>query len=114
MVKILDDVKEYCGIQETFTGFDNELLTIINDTVSTLVLLGVSDFQDTYVDANTEYPDMQNIVLEASVRHYLKLKVRFGFDPPSNQSISTMVESTLSNLVSRILYFTDGVPEEVV
>jgi len=40
-ISIFSDVKKYLGVEETFTGFDNDILIGINTAIMSLNQIGV-------------------------------------------------------------------------
>ena len=100
---ILENVKTSAGILSDNLGFNTELLMYINSAKSSLVQLGVAEF-DIPVDESTEWPNFPNDLIEDLSKHYISVKVRQTFDPVASETISRTMSATAEQLEGRIAH----------
>lgn len=106
--KILTDVKQLLGLDESYTFFDTDILIHVNTGIMNLEQLGLkSNFE---VDAGTTWSDYVGdlAVNLNAVKTYLYLFARRVFDPPSTSFANEALEKTLSELSWRIMIQKDA------
>lgn len=82
---ILDDTKKMLGIAADYTVFDIDILTNINGAFSTLTQLGLGPADGFIVEDNTVQWEafIGSNKVYSSVKMYVFLKSKLGFDPPT-------------------------------
>lgn len=102
---ILNSTKKVLGIDPAYTAFDQDILTHINATISTLQQMGlgssaevffVEDDQAVWTDFEPD-PQIMN-----HIRTYVYLKVRLYFDPPSTSFVLAAMEKQAEELEFRL------------
>ena len=82
---ILNDIKEAVGIVPEYTVFDQQLITCINSTFSTLHQLGYGPKNGFAIeDASSKWRDYVASNRLNFVRSYVIMKVHVMFDPPTS------------------------------
>lgn len=110
-ITILDSIKNYLGISEFDTAFDQEVLLHVNMAFSTLYEIGVGiDFpyrvstkDETWTGLFSDYLDCVDLIKE-----YAYLRVKILFDPPSNSFVLDSLEKTLKEAEYRIQIWLEG------
>ena len=83
--------------------FQMELLMYINTAIAVLVEMGVTQFNNVYVDDETVMPDFgTDATLESLVKVYLGLKVKTLFDPPNNATVAAALSRNLAEAEFRL------------
>ena len=100
---ILDTIKiNFTDLDDT--SFDADLIRSINATLATLTFqLGVGPEEGFIITGRNETWD--NIYTDkrlSMVEEYVKVSVQLAFDPPTNQSMISILEKTISKLEFRI------------
>ena len=100
---ILDSIKiNFTDLDDT--SFDKDLIRSINATLATLTFqLGVGPEEGFIITGRNEtwdsiYTDKRLSMVE----EYVKVSVQLAFDPPTNQSMISILEKTISKLEFRI------------
>ena len=100
---ILDTIKiNFTDLDDT--SFDADLIRSINATLATLTFqLGVGPEEGFIITGRNEtwdsiYTDKRLSMVE----EYVKVSVQLAFDPPTNQSMISILEKTISKLEFRI------------
>lgn len=122
---ILNSIKSLLGISDEDTAFDNDILVNINAAFSTLFQVGVGDKIHYFIsDETTTWDDLfdKEEDLIDFIKLYTYMKVRLGFDPPTNSFVLEAIKQQMQELEYRILlqadpsdYFTtdvDRYPED--
>lgn len=94
MSSILTDVKTYLGISSEDTHFDQDVIMHINSAISKLnqVCIGES-IPFSITDDTSEWDEIIDERYVTSVKPYVYIQTRIGFDPPLNATIlSTLKE----------------------
>ena len=104
MDNILSSIKKLLGIPTEETAFDSDIIMHINSVFMILNQLGIGPtdgftISDDYALWSDFIPDGQNIEL---VKSYMYMKVRLLFDPPTNSSVLTSMEKTISEFEWRL------------
>jgi hypothetical protein len=115
---ILKSTKMVLGVSPSYTEFDQDILTHINSTFSTLTQLGVGPAVFTITDDTTEWSDYiaDDDILLGWIRTLVHLKVRMGWDPPATSYTQTAFEKHIEQLEWRINVHRENLivePEEV-
>ena len=97
---ILEKVKTYIGVALDETGFDVELLVLINAAFSTLKQLGF--LSTIVVDETTEFPELDDEELMALVEAYVCVKPKSIFDATASPTIKAVYDSHIKEMESRI------------
>ena len=101
---ILNSTKKILGIAEDYTAFDEDIITHINTTFSTLTQLGVGPVAGFMIeDASTEWDEyLVEDFQYNSVRSYVFLRVRMLFDPPTTSYMIAAMEKQIQELEWRL------------
>ena len=104
MDNILSSTKKLLGISTEETAFDSDIIMHINSVFVILNQLGVGpsggfSISDDYALWSDFIPDGQNLEL---VKSYMYMKVKLLFDPPTNSSVLTSMEKTISEFEWRL------------
>lgn len=106
---ILNSVKRYCGIDETDTAFDAELVMNINAVMYVLTQLGVGPSTPYVVsDASQTWQDLMGTDPVGAVREYVQMRVRLLFDPPTNPQVMEAFKGQIDEFEWRILCDVDA------
>lgn len=109
---ILESIKDYCGVQEEETAFDNELLMYTNNAFAVLAHIGVGPSVPLVVNNSTVWSDLalDEKTSLAMVKTYIYLRVRRLFDAPQNSSLNTAMKETMDEFEWRLNAMAD-IPE---
>ena len=103
---IFESVKERVGGMEVFDdAFNNDILSSINSAFATLHQLGIDDKDGNPIvvtNADQKWDDFIEIEKYGWIRDYVFLKVRLTFDPPTNSTLLSSMQSQLDELTWRI------------
>lgn len=101
---ILDSTKAALGIVPTYEAFDNQVITLINTSFSTLNQVGVGPSDGFEIEDNsTEWVDyLEGNKILNMVRTYVHNDVRLMFDPPTNASAAQAMKAKNDELLWRI------------
>lgn len=105
---ILEDVKTALGILPDNLGFNYELLICINAAKTTLVHLGLTEF-DIDIDESTQWPTFPNYSVTSLARHFIILKTKQLFDPSASETISRSMDKFVMELEGRVSHEVDEV-----
>lgn len=109
---ILDSVKKNLGIGPDYTAFDNDLILLINSTLSKLNQLGVGPTEGCSIHSSSE---TWSLVYEDprlnDIPEYVYVNVRMSFDPPQ-ASVLSAFDSTKKELEWRILIAAEEIRGE--
>lgn len=102
MDSILTSIKKNLGISEEYVHFDEDIIMYINNAFFILNQLGVGPDEPFVIeDATAKWEDFTEESIE-SVKIYITLKVKEGFDPPSNGSLSGAIKEQIKELEWRL------------
>lgn len=97
---ILISTKKYLGLVETYTIFDDELITLINGVFAQLYTLGVGPSEPFEISSEGElwssFLGTNTHINEVSL--YVFLNVQLLFDPPSSSYVLTAKQTQISKL----------------
>lgn len=101
---ILQTVKKVCGLAETYTAFDPDLVMFINTAFSTLQQLGVGPLDGYFIEDETAEWDELAVPPRAlaMIGTYVTLKARNLFDPPTTSYLIDATERQIAELEWRI------------
>ena len=104
MNSILNNTKKILGIADTYTAFDEDIITHINTAFSTLTQLGVGPVEGYMIeDASDEWDDFVEDDLQYNaVRSYIFLRVRMLFDPPTTGYQLSAMENQIREMEWRL------------
>ena len=105
---ILVSVKSSLGIDETETGFDNDIIICINTVFGILNQLGIgTDDVFSINDKTTKWSEfIGNTNKYSMAKTYMNNRVRLMFDPPSTQNLIDAMNASISELESRMMLFS--------
>ena len=110
MDSILSSIKKLLGIAEEYTNFDQDLIIHINSVLMILNQIGVGPVDGYMITNQTDqwssFLTGDSIKLEF-VKSYIYLKVKLLFDPPSNPTVITAINSMIKELEWRIFSVDD-------
>lgn len=112
---ILESVKSSLGIDETETGFDNDIIICINTVFGILNQLGIgTDDVFSINDKTAKWSEfIGNTNKYSMAKTYMNNRVRLIFDPPSTQNLIDAMNASISELESRMMLFSECKNEEV-
>jgi hypothetical protein len=102
---ILKSTKKVLGIDPSYTAFDQDILTHINATFSTLQQLGFGSIAEAfYVEDDVPvWTDFEaDPMIVNHIRTYVYLKVRLLFDPPATSFVLAAMERQAEELEFRL------------
>lgn len=109
---IIDSIKEYVGISDVDSAFDQDIVLHINTVFSTLYQLGIgksspyhinTEDTATWAELFSEYSNCVDFIKE-----YTFLRVRLLFDPPTNSYIMDSLKQTIQEMEYRLLMELEG------
>lgn len=111
---ILDNVKELVGIVPSETGFDEEIITHINTAFGTLQQLGVGPVDGFEIENKdvkwSAYLGTNKIL--SMVKSYMKLRVRYLWDPPGTSFALTATKEEIREYEARLNIAVETPPRE--
>lgn len=118
MSSILNDTKKNLGIAEDYTAFDIDVMMHINGALATLNQIGIGPAEGfEIVDDTAVWTDFFGADLRLnSVKTYVYLKTRLGFDPPATSFHLAALERQIEqlewrlNVVREATAWTDPMP----
>lgn len=105
---IIEMVKDYCSVEQDELAYNVELLILINSAVTELSDVGVTEYENFEVTSATEFPTFESIEIKNLSNGYLALKVREGFDPSVNATVTQSSKDVLGELEFRIMSRYEG------
>lgn len=101
---ILKSIRKMLGPSETYTHFDNDIIMHINSAFNTLHQLGVGPEKGFYIeDESTTWDEyLKKPGLLQSVKYFVYLKVKLGFDPPANSFLVDAIQKDIKEYEWRI------------
>lgn len=114
---ILISTKKYLGLVETYTIFDDELITLINGVFAQLYTLGVGPSEPFEISSEGElwssFLGTNTHINEVSL--YVFLNVQLLFDPPSSSYVLTAKQAQISKLEYELYLTCDpDVPTQTI
>lgn len=107
---ILKSVKKLIGLGESYTPYDQDILTYINSAFSTLNQLGIGPAAGFAIEDDTTTWDafIGNDYRLSSVKTYVHIHVRLLFDPPSTSYAIAAFEKQIEQLTWRLNVTREG------
>lgn len=110
---ILKSTKKVLGLADSYTIFDQDIITFINASLSILSQLGIGPIGGFFIeDDAAEWADI-GLVPEQThlLKTFIHLKVRMLFDPPTTSYLITAMEKQIAEFEWRLSVFRE---EEVL
>lgn len=103
---ILLSIKKLLGIAEEYDWFDTDIILHINSALATLTQLGVGPTNGFYIEDLSSTWDnyLHGDPRLNLVKTYVYLKVKIGFDPPSNSATIEAINRQIGELEWRIIF----------
>jgi hypothetical protein len=110
---ILISTKKILGLDQSYTAFDQDVLTHINTAFSTLNQLGVGPVQGFFIEDETptwdDFLDMvDDVMLHNMVKTYVYLRVRLLFNPPQTSYLIEALNQQLKEFEWRLNVEREG------
>lgn len=99
---VLDDIKKMCGIEESTTEFDVDILSQTNSAFFVLYQLGVGLIDPITITETTTWDEIETTAPKQVIRDYVSLKVKRIFDPPSSSFVGEAMKERLAELEFRL------------
>lgn len=103
MESILDTIKKMLGVESEYEAFDVDIIVGINSALMALHQIGVGEEpflitgkEETWNDYFSGRPDIE------SIKTYIFLKVKMGFDPPTSSFVLEAQKELLKEYEWRI------------
>lgn len=109
VTNILEHTKIAIGVSDN--SFDDELLLLINSAVTSLIGLGVIEYNDVIVDETTEWPMIPKSHLGSVIQSYVVTKTRVIFEPSASATVVAAYDAFITRLEAHIQIITN---EEVL
>lgn len=111
MDSILDSIKKLLGITTDYDAFDQDIIMAINTSISILTQIGVTPNKDGFIITGSDetwedYLENQNEILHL-VKHFIYMKTRLLFDPPTSAILTEVMNKQLDELTFRIHIVVD-------
>lgn len=111
MDSILDSIKKLLGITSDYDVFDQDIIMAINTSISILAQIGVTPDTDGFMVSSSDetwddYLKNQNEIIHM-VKHFIYMKTRLLFDPPTSSILSEVMNKQLDELTFRIHIVVD-------
>ena len=103
MESILTSIKQQIGLTEEYTPFDANIIMEINTAFFDLNRIGVGPSEGFAIEDDTSVwtefipTDATSLVREA-IKTYIYLRVRLGFDPPTNSAVLESINKRIEQL----------------
>nr|DAS01123.1 MAG TPA: hypothetical protein [Caudoviricetes sp.] len=107
---ILNTIKQILGIDETFNGFDPEIIIDINSALMNLHQIGIGPSDGFQITSESEvwYNLTSDVSQLNGIKTYIYLKTRLLFDPPSNSFLVQSIEKQIQELEWRLNVNAEG------
>ena len=104
MESILTSIKQLLGLEEDYDCFDNDIILHINSVLANLNQLGVGPKEGFFIeDSSATWEDfIPNSPKLNQVKTLIYLRVKLLFDPPTNSSLLTALNTHASELEWRL------------
>lgn len=102
---ILNSTKKVLGIDPAYTAFDQDILTHINATLSTLQQMGLGSVAEQFYVEDDEpvWTDFEpDPLVVGHIRTFVYLKVRLLFDPPTTSFVLAAMEKQAAEMEYRL------------
>ena len=113
---ILISIRDRLGPSETYTHFDADLISEINNAFAVLYQLGVGPAKGFEIsdDLATWNEFTENVIVQNMTREYIYLSTKLTFDPPENSSLLQSMKQRKDELEWRLRTAVEFPHEEVV
>lgn len=109
---ILSSIKQPLNVPEEETGFDSELVMLVNSALSKLCQLGVGPSEGFSIEGPeatwSEFVDDDRLSM---VKEYVYLDVKLAFDPPTASALSSF-ENRKKEVEWRALTMAEDISSE--
>lgn len=107
---ILTTTKKLCGIEETDTSFDDDIIVFINGVLFTLNQVGVGPAEGFSIsDKNAKWTDLVGERKDLDgVKTYIYLKTRLMFDPPQSSFLVDAIKDQIKEFEWRLNIQAEG------
>ena len=104
MDSILVTTKKFLGVEDDYSGFDNDIILCINTAFMSLNQLGVGPPEGYKIaSTNEDWEEVLGVVLNLEgVNSYVCLKVKLLFDPPTNSFLIDAIKNQITELEWRL------------
>lgn len=111
---ILTSTKQILNISAADTAFDQDILTLINSTLSTVNQLGIGDAATMFVEDNTKTWTQLSLPPEQThmLKTYVFLQTRIVFDPPPTSFALAALKEQAEEFQWRLSLFREYALEE--
>lgn len=100
---ILNDIKKYIGIDESYTVFDDVLISHINTIIFILRQMGVGPQDGFLVTSDETWEDyIPGIAKIPAVRTYIQIRVKLLFENLSNSALIESLNNSMNELAWRL------------
>lgn len=101
---IFKSIKALLGPDADYDVFDQDILIFINSALATLTQIGIGpDSGFRVVDESATWDDLFESFTDIdSVKQYIFMKVKMGFDPPSNSFVMSAYQDACKELEWRL------------
>lgn len=100
---ILQSIKKYVGIHESYTAFDEDITMHINTAFAILNQLGVGPEEGFMIEGEDEsWDEYITSATFSMVKSFVYLSVRLSFDPPTSTALLESMKNTLDELTWRL------------
>lgn len=115
MESILESIKKFIGISDSYDVFDQDLILLINSEFSTLHQIGVGTGSAFKIeDSSSVWSDFSGDkdYIE-SVKELIGIRVKMIFDPPANSFVMEALKSKADELTWRLNAADDPIVHEM-
>lgn len=100
---ILNDIKKYIGIDESYTVFDDVLISHINTIIFILRQMGVGPQEGFLVTSDENWEDyIPEIAKIPAVRTYIQIRVKMLFENLTNSALIESLNQSMNELAWRL------------
>lgn len=112
MDSILQSVKKYVGIHESYNAFDEDIKMHINTAFSVLTQLGVGPSEGYMIEGEDEsWDEFITTATFSMVKTFIFLSVRLDFDPPASSAVMESMKRRIDELTWRLQVEADNPSE---
>lgn len=114
MTSILNSIKKFIGLDESYKIYDDDLIILINSEFSTLFQVGVGTETPFRInDETAEWEDFfESKDYIEQVKELIGLRVKIVFDPPSSSYILDAYKAKADELTWRLNVADDPILKE--
>lgn len=105
---VLNTIKKMIGPSESYHGFDEDLIVLINSTLMVLAQIAVVKEGTRIKDETTTWGEIVDDRADIDgIKEYIYLKVKATFDPNASSSIQQALAERAKELEWRLYAFSD-------